>query len=141
MKLMSTRRERLALCAILALPLSAGPLFAQETPPDPPQQTSSNDASVMTVVGNPPEDLTGLPEGPEVEGHISARRGNTLHVTSADGKRTPLYISEATKVSAKGGFFLCQFHAFCEHFLAPVSQRQASCRFDFRKSFSALIPA
>lgn len=104
MKRMSTRRERLALCAILALPLSAGPLFAQDTPSDPPQQTSSNDASVMTVVGNPPEDLTGLPEGPEVEGHISARRGNTLHVTSADGKRTPLYISEATKVSAKGGF-------------------------------------
>ena len=43
-----------------------------------------------TVYGNFPEDLSGLTEGPEIEGVISARSASRMQVTSEDGSRTVL---------------------------------------------------
>jgi OOP family OmpA-OmpF porin len=83
------------LCALLAVPAWGG-LSAQELAP-------ANGANSITVTGSAPADLTGLEEGPEVEGFISARRGEQLQVTGVDGARTIL-VSEATSIRASGGF-------------------------------------
>ena len=84
------------LAAMLALP-AWGSLSAQ-------QQDSANGTNPITVVGPAPADLTGLAEGPEVEGLISARNGQSLQVTTADGSNTAILVSEATDIRSSGGF-------------------------------------
>ena len=61
-------------------------------------------ADQITVYGEVPSDLSGLAEGPEVDGFISARRGNQMRVTSADGSTTDIYIADATRIRSSGGF-------------------------------------
>jgi len=68
-----------------------------------PQDASAGE-TMATVYGMPPADLTGMAEGPEVEGFISARSGERLQVTSADGTSTVVLVSEATVVKSSGGF-------------------------------------
>ena len=58
----------------------------------------------ITVTGLPPADLSGLPEGPDVEGFISARKADRMMVTSADGSNTPITVAEATEIKASKGF-------------------------------------
>ncbi len=82
--------------AALAMP-AWGSLSAQ-------QQAPADDASPITVTGAAPAQLTGLTEGPEVEGVISARRGDQMQVTTAAGARTGILVSEATKITSSGGF-------------------------------------
>jgi outer membrane protein OmpA-like peptidoglycan-associated protein len=82
------------LLAALAVP-AWGALSAQEQVPA--------DASSITVTGEVPADLTGLTDGPDVEGFISARRGEQVQITGADGTTTVL-VSDATKIKASGGF-------------------------------------
>lgn len=81
--------------AMLALP--AGGLSAQELEP-------ANTDNEITVYGELPADLSVLAEGPEIEGFISARTGNEMQVTSADGTSTEILVTEATDIKAKGGF-------------------------------------
>lgn len=59
---------------------------------------------MTTVTGVIPEDLTGMAEGPEVEGMIVARTANRLMVQTADGSTTPVLISPATEIRSSGGF-------------------------------------
>jgi OOP family OmpA-OmpF porin len=68
------------------------------------QPVSAPTANSITVTGSAPDDLTGLAEGPELEGLISARRGEQMQVTSADGAATEVLISSATDIKASGGF-------------------------------------
>ncbi|KRA79765.1 OmpA family protein [Altererythrobacter sp. Root672] len=82
------------LLAALAMPAWGG-LSAQQGP------TNSSDS--ITVVGTAPTDLTGLTEGPEIEGIISARTGERLQVTGADGANTAILVSEATQIRSSGG--------------------------------------
>jgi outer membrane protein OmpA-like peptidoglycan-associated protein len=84
------------LLAALAVPAWSG-LSAQE-------QVPSSDPSAITVTGAAPSDLSGLEKGPEVEGLISARNAGQVQVTGADGTRTPILVSDATKIRASGGF-------------------------------------
>ncbi len=84
------------LLAMLAAPVSVS-LSAQELDP------YAGDVQT-TVYGAIPADLSGLPEGPEIEGFISARKGDRMRVTSADGTSTTIGISEATAIKASGGF-------------------------------------
>jgi OmpA-OmpF porin, OOP family len=67
-------------------------------------QAPADDASAITVTGSVPADLTGLVEGPEVEGLISARSGEQVQVTGADGSSTTILVSEATRIKASKGF-------------------------------------
>ena len=93
---MNARRRKsplLLAAALLALP--AG-LSAQQTP-------DYGDPSI-TVTGPAPSDLTGLAEGPAVEGFISARRDDKVQVTTVDGSKTVVLLSNATEVRGKGGF-------------------------------------
>jgi outer membrane protein OmpA-like peptidoglycan-associated protein len=61
-------------------------------------------ANPITVTGEAPADLTGLPKGPEVTGIISARRGGQMQVTGADGNSTAILVSQATDIRSNGGF-------------------------------------
>jgi outer membrane protein OmpA-like peptidoglycan-associated protein len=81
--------------AALAMPAWGG-LSAQEDP--------AGAENPITVVGQAPTDLTDLTEGPEIEGVISARQGETIQVTAADGAATPILISTATDIKSSGGF-------------------------------------
>ena len=67
------------------------------------QQQDSEEVDI-TVYGEPPADLSGLAEGPEVKGFISARKANAMQVTGADGSRTAITVAEATRIRASKGF-------------------------------------
>jgi OOP family OmpA-OmpF porin len=85
------------LLAALAVP-AWSQLSAQQ------QQVPAGDPSSITVTGAAPSDLTGLEDGPDVEGLISARTAGQVQVTGTDGTRTPILVSDATKIRASGGF-------------------------------------
>jgi OmpA-OmpF porin, OOP family len=64
---------------------------------------SAQTAGSITVTGEAPADLSELTEGPEIEGIISARSGDRIQVTGADGT-TALLVSPATDIKSTGGF-------------------------------------
>ncbi len=76
---------------------SSGSLAAQT------QDTPAADLSV-TVTDTSPE-ATETTEGPEIKGIISARSGNNMQVTAADGTKSVIVINDATRISASKGFF------------------------------------
>ena len=96
MRVLFRRSTVTLLVAALAIPAWAG-LSAQ--------QGQGNGADPITVVGEAPTDLTGLAEGPEVAGVISARRGGTIQVTGADGTATAILVSSATDIKSTSGLF------------------------------------
>ena len=89
MRILSKRSAVTVALAMLAVPAWSG-LSAQQ------------DASI-TVVGEAPTDLEGLTEGPEIEGIITARTGERITVTGADGT-TAVLVSPATDIRSTGGF-------------------------------------
>jgi outer membrane protein OmpA-like peptidoglycan-associated protein len=88
------------LLAALAVPAWSG-LSAQEAAEQP---APSSDPSQITVTGQAPSDLAGLEKGPEIEGLIAARSAGQIQVAGIDGNRTPVLVSDATKIRASGGF-------------------------------------
>jgi len=82
------------LFAALAMP-AWGSLSAQ-------QQGAA--AGPITVTGSAPTDLSGLEEGPRIEGVISARSGETMQITALDGTNTPMLVSPGTDIKSSGGF-------------------------------------
>ena len=86
-------------CALAAISLSAtGSIAAQEYGhPD-------NDI-LVTTDALPPADLSTLPEGPEIDGIISARSGNRMQLTTEDGARSVVALAESTKIKARKGLF------------------------------------
>lgn len=101
MKFISTAPKIGALLATAAMlaPLSVS---AQQ---DQPTETPTEAEVGTTVTGTPPADLTGLPEGPEVIGFISARKDDKIRVTAADGNATDVFLSDGTKVKGSAGLF------------------------------------
>lgn len=95
MSVISKRLGALLLIAILTIP-AWGSVSAQQ-----PDQSKAD----ITVNGLPPADLSEMPEGPAIEGFISARRGERIQVTSADGTRTVILISDGTDIRASKGLF------------------------------------
>ena len=81
--------------AVLAIPAGAS---AQEQWSQPYEETT------LTVTGNLPSDISGLPEGPEIDGFISARSDNRIQVTTADGSKTVVFVADGTEIKARGGF-------------------------------------
>ena len=67
------------------------------------QDTGMQDNEIM-VEGNVPDNLEGLPEGPDLEGYISSRGASTMSVTDTGGQNTAVAISSATEIKSKGGF-------------------------------------
>ena len=69
------------------------------------QQIPASEADVLTTVTAPrPPALEGLAEGPDLEGFISARNGNRVQVTGADGSTTVFTVTDETSIRARGGF-------------------------------------
>jgi len=93
----SKSTKTLAALAALALP-ATGSLYAQELEPQ------DNSEVLTTVTGTTPSDLTGMPEGPTIEGVISARKDDKMQVTTVDGSRTIVAISPVTEIRSSGGF-------------------------------------
>lgn len=98
MSAISPRMKSLLLAATVAGSLS-GSLHAQEVQPAPGQP-----GPTVTVTGPAPTDLAGLPNGPEIEGFISAHKGDRVQITTTGGVRTVVYVSDATKIRSSGGF-------------------------------------
>ncbi len=93
MRTITKTASAFAVAALIATPMTAA-VHAQ-----------TGEGEVLTTVyGSAPADLEGLPEGPEVEGFISAREGDAMQVTSAGGTNTTVVLSNGTEIKAKGGF-------------------------------------
>jgi OmpA-OmpF porin, OOP family len=85
---------RLSVLAMAALSVPAS-LSAQEQAADPN----------IVVNGVLPADMTGMIAGPEIKGVITARRGERIQVTTADGANTIIAITDATQIKANNGLF------------------------------------
>lgn len=88
----------LLLSALLVMPGWAN-LSAQELEP-----IDSDAATDITVTGTIPADLSSMPEGPEIEGFISARIANGIRVNTATGASSEVLISDGTEIRGTGGF-------------------------------------
>ena len=96
MSVISSKPGVLLLVALLAAP-AASSLSAQEIAPE---------GEAATIVhGSPPADLSGLAVGPVIEGFISARSGDRMQVTSADGTSQVVVIADATQIRSSKGLF------------------------------------
>ena len=100
MKSQFTATKAALACGIATLALPAS-VSAQDQWSQTP---AAADQSTLTVTGIVPADISGLPDGPEIDGFISARDGNRVQVTSEDGSRTVVFVGEATEIKARGGF-------------------------------------
>jgi len=67
-------------------------------------QDASDGAPMTTVYGPAPPDVSQMTKGPEIEGIISARSGDRVQVTTADGTSTVVAVIDATRIKASGGF-------------------------------------
>ena len=94
MSVRSQSPRALFMLAMFAVPASG--LLAQ-------QQDPSGGEVLTTVHGSLP-DRSEMSEGPEIEGIISARSGNRLQVTTADGTRSTISLSDDTRIRTSGGF-------------------------------------
>lgn len=66
------------------------------------QDVAGNDA--ITVTGELPTTLEGLPEGPELKGFIAARHGGQLKVAGENGANTAVLVVPNTEIRSSGGF-------------------------------------
>jgi OmpA-OmpF porin, OOP family len=70
------------------------------------QEQELPDADISATVSVPAaSEGTGMAEGPEVKGIISARSGDKVQVTNADGTSTVVAVNDATRISASKGLF------------------------------------
>lgn len=86
------RSKTFLLLAAMAIPASA--VSAQE----------AGGMDPITIEGQLPDTLKGLPDGPEIKGFIAARRGGQVQVTGADGTSTGVLVVPATEIRSSGGF-------------------------------------
>ncbi len=100
MSAFTKRSKILVLFAMLAVS-TPGSVFAQpETPQQAtPQQESTGADLNMTMAATPPH------KGPDIKGFISARSGDRMQVTSADGTKTVITINDDTKITSSKGLF------------------------------------
>ena len=84
---------------LLALLSGASSGSLAQTQDAPPQQPPAADVSATAYL---PAEKT---EGPEIKGIISARSGDRMQVTAADGTKSVLTINDETRISASKGFF------------------------------------
>jgi len=95
MSVISKSPRVLLLLAMLTGVASAG--VAQEA-------QNPADADLSATVYGEEAPAAELVAGPQIEGLISARSGDKMQVTSADGTNTVITINDATQIKASGGF-------------------------------------
>lgn len=94
MPVITRNRSALLLLAMASAPVSTSLLA---------QTQSSTDGGITGSVTDTTAPAA-MTEGPEIEGIISARSGPRMQVTSEDGTKTVITITDATKIKASGGF-------------------------------------
>lgn len=95
MRAVSKSSKFLLMAAIVAAP-ATGSLAAQA------QDAAGRDSVVVYGSAMPqPGDLT---KGPQVQGIISARSGDKVQVTTADGSHLVVIVNDNTRIKASGGF-------------------------------------
>jgi outer membrane protein OmpA-like peptidoglycan-associated protein len=94
MNIVSKSPKVLLVLGMLAMPAS-GSLAAQ--PQDMPESGLSGSVTDTSA----PAAMT---KGPDIEGIISARSGDRMQVTAADGTKSVVTINDATQIKASGGF-------------------------------------
>jgi outer membrane protein OmpA-like peptidoglycan-associated protein len=94
MKMKIKNTKSLMILAATATAL-AGPLAAQ---------TASGNEVLTTVTAPRPPAMDTMVDGPDIDGFISARQGNRIQVTAADGSNTIVTVTEETTIKARGGF-------------------------------------
>jgi outer membrane protein OmpA-like peptidoglycan-associated protein len=92
MRVISKRSGARFLVAMLAVSASAGASAQQQGARDPDIVVTG----ATTPATNP---------GPDIKGVISARHGDKMKVTAADGTSTIIAITDATRIRAGGGLF------------------------------------
>lgn len=88
--------RRAALPALALAAVAPAALVAQDT-------YASADSDIL-VQGQMPTDLAGLPKGPDIEGVITARKGERVQITSEDGTNSEVSVGAVTAIKASGGF-------------------------------------
>lgn len=96
MSVVSKGPGALFVLAMLAVP-ATGSLSAQQ------QELPASEGQI-DVYGSLPTDLSGLPDGPKIEGFISARNGNRVQITNAGGTNTVVNVTPTTEIRSGGGF-------------------------------------
>lgn len=101
-----SRNHTYLMAAALLSGAASGSLAAQAQPQEQQEPSTSAQgqpaADVSATAYLPPAKMA---EGPEIKGIISARSGDKMQVTTADGSKTVVFINDATKISASKGFF------------------------------------
>lgn len=101
MNISNTKPALAAVLGMIAAPLAVS-ASAQELPAagyDVPEAQAD-----ITVTGTMPSDLSELPDGPEFDGIIAARKDNRIQIVLPGGARQVIGISPATEIRSKGGF-------------------------------------
>lgn len=102
-------KSRMAIGAALAAFAAPAGLAAQESDMRPVRVSDAMEqmeeqGEPITVTGDIPADLEGLPPGPDVEGFVSARQGSRVQVTQVGGQNAIVSVSPTTQIKASGGF-------------------------------------
>jgi outer membrane protein OmpA-like peptidoglycan-associated protein len=97
------RPAGLLMVAALAASVSGAAIAQQDDAAQQAPEQGSNQPITVNAPP-PPADLTGLERGPDVEGIITARRGDRMQITGIDQANTVVAISQATEVRGRGGF-------------------------------------
>lgn len=106
MRIVSRNPKYLLVLALLSGAASAS-VAAQ------PQEQAQEQEQSAPAQGQPAADVSAtaylpaaeMAEGPEIKGIISARSGDKMQVTAADGSKNVVVINDATKITASKGFF------------------------------------
>ena len=101
MKTISNTTKAAFVCGVAALALPAS-LSAQEQWGQASAETAAE--NTLTVTGTIPADISELPEGPEIDGFISAQGEDRIQITSEDGAQTVVFVGDATEIKSRGGF-------------------------------------
>lgn len=91
--------------ALLTLAVMAGTASVSVAAQEQPQQEPpAADVSATYSGDATPADTSRMAAGPEVEGIISARKGNVLQITTGDRQNTLVAVSGNTRITGSGGF-------------------------------------
>ena len=90
--------RRLALPALALMAAAPAATMAQDA------EATANASSDILVQGQMPTDLAGLPKGPDIEGVITARKGERVQITAEDGTQNEVSVGAVTAIKASGGF-------------------------------------
>src|SRR3546814_13128593 len=105
-----SKTPRVLLLLAMLTGTASGSLAAQAQDP-------SEGEILATEYAPGPPDAAEMTEGPQVEGIISARDGDRMQVTTADGTSTIITINDDNRIRARWGCFGLQCNNSADNYL------------------------